>query len=50
LTIVAKPIGRGNWKPLVLECSGAHLLPMSVVVGAQFVLGAVTWRVCEVRP
>lgn len=49
MTIVVKPVGRGGWKPMLLTYAGPQLAPFTVAVGERFVLGAVTWRVCEVR-
>jgi hypothetical protein len=48
--VVCKPIGPGNWTPMLLEYAGPQLAPFTVAVGERFTLGTVTWRVCEVRP
>lgn len=50
MTVVAKPVGRGNWSPILLQYAGPQLAPFTVAVGERFSLGSVTWRVCEVRP
>ena len=50
MIVVCKPIGPGNWTPMLLEYAGPQLAPFTVAVGERFTLGTVTWRVCEVRP
>ncbi len=47
--IVCKPIGRGNWRPILLQYAGPQLAPFTVSVGETFTMGALVWRVCEVR-
>jgi len=37
VTVVLKPLGRGNWSPLLVR------------VGECIVLAGITFRVCEVR-
>lgn len=49
MTLIAKPKGRGNWRPLVLTIETKHVPPLFVVVGHVFFLGGVSWRICEVR-
>ena len=48
--VICKPVGRGNWSPLRLECSGPQLAPFTVAVGERFSLGGVMWRVCGAEP
>jgi hypothetical protein len=48
--LVLKPRGRGNWKPLVLAISGAHLPALTVKPGDLVPLGGVIFRVCKVLP
>jgi hypothetical protein len=50
MSVICKPVGRGNWSPMVLEYGGPQLAPFTCSVGEQFSLGGVLWRVCEVRP
>jgi len=50
LTVIVKPIGRGNWETLTLVVTGSRAQPFVVTVGETFDLGGVTWRVIEVRP
>jgi hypothetical protein len=50
VTIVVKPIGPGNWTPMLLQYAGPQLAPFTVAVGERFTLGTVTCRICEVRP
>lgn len=49
MTIVAKPVGPGNWTPMLLTYAGPQLAPFTVVVGERFTLGERLWRICEVR-
>ena len=46
--LVLKPRGRGNWKRLYLQISGAHLPFMMVKAGDLVPLGGVVFRVCKV--
>jgi hypothetical protein len=48
--LVLKPRGRGNWNPLVLRVSGAHLPGLTVRPGDLVTLGGVVFRVCRVQP
>lgn len=50
MTIVLKPVGRGNWSPTTLRLVGHHHLPLLVQVGARFELGGIVFRICEVKP
>ncbi|MCA3152073.1 MAG: hypothetical protein ING77_12935 [Rhodocyclaceae bacterium] len=49
MTVIAKPIGSGNWAALRLQYSGPQMAPFVVQVGERFELAGVTWRVCEVQ-
>lgn len=49
MTVIAKPVGRGKWAPLVLTYAGPQMAPFTCAVGERFTLGLVLWRVCEVR-
>lgn len=49
MTVLCKPIGRGNWRRLRLVIDGVHLAPFTVAIGERFTMGGVTWRVVEVR-
>ena len=50
MTVIAKPIGPGNWRPMLMQYAGPQMAPFTVAVGERFTLGSVVWRVCEVRP
>lgn len=50
MTVIAKPIGRGNWTAIALTYAGPQLAPFTVAVGERFTLGGVVWRIAEVRP
>lgn len=49
MTVLAKPVGRGNWCTLRLQYTGPQMAPFVVRVGERFELAGVTWRVCEVQ-
>lgn len=47
MTIVCRPIGRGNWRPLVLEWRHGLLL---MKVGDTFSFNGALWRIAELKP
>jgi hypothetical protein len=49
LTVLCKPVGRGNWASLSLSYIGPQMAPFVVRIGERFELAGVTWRVCEVK-
>lgn len=51
MTLILRPIGRGNWKSCILEVSGGRAPPpMYFAVGQRLELGGQWFRVAEVRP
>lgn len=48
MTVLLKPLGRGNWTPMRLEYAGQQLVPLFVRVGAVMEFGGLKWRVCQV--
>jgi hypothetical protein len=50
VTVVAVPIGRGNWSTLRLQYAGPQLAPFTCRVGERFQLGGITWRVRAIEP
>lgn len=50
MTVIAKPIGPGNWAPLRLTYTGPQMAPFVVRIGERFELAGLVWRVCEIRP
>ena len=48
MTVIAKPVGPGNWAPLTLRYRGPQMAPFVVRIGERFDLAGVTWRVCRV--
>ena len=50
MTVVCKPVGPGNWTPMLLTYSGPQMAPFVVAVGETFNLAGICWRICEVRP
>jgi hypothetical protein len=49
VTLVCRPIGRGNWRVLTVTVSDKRAGPLLVKPGHRFDLGGITYRVCEVR-
>jgi hypothetical protein len=50
MTVLCKPVGRGNWSQLSLRYTGPQMAPFVVRVGERFELAGVTWRVVAVAP
>lgn len=50
MTLIAKPVGRGNFTALRVVYPGPQLPPPLVCVGHLFTLCGVTWRVLRVEP
>lgn len=50
MTLILRPVGRGNWTATTLRLEGHHHLPLLVKVGTRLDLGGVTFRICEVLP
>lgn len=48
MTLILRPIGRGNWKPTRVQIQSRHCAPFCFVVGQRIELGLITFRVCEV--
>lgn len=49
MTIVCKPVGRGNWKPIVLNVVGDRAAPLLVKIGDKLTLANIQFRICEIR-
>lgn len=47
MTIVLKPKGRGNWRPLLMKLEGERG-GLFIRPGQTIFLGGVTWRICKV--
>ena len=50
MTLILRPIGRGNWRPVPWLLDEARLPPMLIKVGDRFTLGGLEWRVSKVLP
>lgn len=48
MTLLCKPVGRGNWHTLQLSVTGSRAQPMLVKVGDRFPLAGIVYRVCRV--
>nr|WP_214692502.1 hypothetical protein [Variovorax paradoxus] len=48
--LVLRPIGRGNWKPLIVAIEGQRAAPLLVRVGQVVPLGGVNFRISKVLP
>lgn len=49
MTLVCRPVGRGNWKESTFQIAVRHGAPMLVAPGARFALAGVIWRVVRVE-
>ena len=50
MTVIAVPVGPGNWSAIRLTYAGPQLAPFTVRVGERFELGGITWRVRAIEP
>lgn len=48
MTLLLRPVGRGNWTITRLNIIGGHALPLLFRHGQTIPLGGVTFRICEV--
>lgn len=48
MTLILRPIGRGNWTTTRMHIDGGHALPLLFRVGQRLPLGGVVFRICEV--
>ncbi|HET8744296.1 MAG TPA: hypothetical protein VFM98_01735 [Ramlibacter sp.] len=48
--MILKPKGRGNWRSLRMEVTGAHLPFLTVKAGDLVPLGGVVFRIVKVLP
>lgn len=48
MTLILRPIGRGNWRPTRMQIDGGHALPLLFRVGQRLSLGGVEFRISEV--
>lgn len=48
MTLILRPVGRGNWRTTRMQIDGGHALPMLFRVGQVLPLGGVVFRICEV--
>jgi hypothetical protein len=46
--IILKPVGRGNWRTVEMQVTGAHVPVMLVKRGDRITLAGVAFRVCRV--
>lgn len=50
MTIVLRPIGRGNWKPWLWQLEPhIHMASLLVKVGDRLEFAGLVWRIVEVR-
>lgn len=50
MTLILRPVGRGNWRAQTFTVDERHVPPMLVRVGERFVLGGVEFRISRVLP
>lgn len=48
--LVLRPVGRGNWTPIILALEGKRIAPLLLRVGDRLPLGGVTYRIAKVLP
>lgn len=49
MTIICRPIGRGNWRTIRFDVDGGLFGLLGMVrVNDRFQLGGITWRVCAI--
>lgn len=48
MTLILRPVGKGNWRVTRMQIDGGHALPLLFRVGQQLPLGGVLFRICEV--
>ena len=48
--LLLRPIGRGNWTPLIVAIEGKRAAPMLVRRGDRLPIGGVVYRVAKVLP
>lgn len=48
MTLILRPIGRGNWRQTRMQIEGGHALPLLFRVGQRLPIGGVVFRICEV--
>lgn len=48
MTLILRPIGRGNWAKTRMQIDGGHALPLLFRVGQLLPMGGVVFRICEV--
>lgn len=49
MTLILRPIGRGNWRITRVTIDSKHCAPFFFQVGQELRMGLVTFRICEVR-
>jgi hypothetical protein len=49
LTVVLRPLGRGNWTPCTLYIEGDRIGPLLVRVGMRWEIAGVVFRISEIR-
>jgi hypothetical protein len=48
--LTLKPVGRGRWRPMVIEIDAWRVPPMTVAVGQRIPIGGVIFRICHIDP
>ena len=50
MTLILKPKGSGNWRPIVLVVSDQRASPLLVKAGDPVTLGGIEFKVAKVLP
>lgn len=48
MTLILRPIGRGNWRTTRMQIDSKHCGPYCFVVGTKIRWGLIDFRICEV--
>jgi hypothetical protein len=48
--LVLRPVGRGNWAPLIVAIEGTRASPLLIRVGQVIPIGGVQFRISKVLP
>jgi hypothetical protein len=48
--LTLKPVGRGRWRPMVIDIDAWRVPPMTVAVGQRITIGGIVFRVTGVSP
>lgn len=50
MTLVLKPIGRGNWRAMTWPIDERRVPRLLVAVGQRIAIGGITFRIARIEP